>query len=120
MAVSDGEYGLSKPTIEKLAVLLGERPRAAAGEALRKSDEQRILDAVANLIASGTAGTGSMQLFAGSLAKGWIAADGSAVSRAAYAALFRKISTTFGSGDGSTTFNLPNETHPTLTWAIRT
>ena len=34
--------------------------------------------------------------------------DGSAVSRSTYADLFSVISTTFGDGDGSTTFNLPN------------
>jgi microcystin-dependent protein len=34
--------------------------------------------------------------------------DGSAVSRTTYAALFAAISTTYGSGDGSTTFNLPD------------
>ncbi len=39
---------------------------------------------------------------------GWLAADGSAVSRTTYAALFSAIGTTFGSGDGSTTFNLPD------------
>ena len=38
---------------------------------------------------------------------GWLAADGSAVSRATYAALFAAVGTTFGAGDGSTTFNLP-------------
>lgn len=39
---------------------------------------------------------------------GWLECDGSAVSRATYAALFTAIGTTFGSGDGSTTFNLPD------------
>lgn len=39
---------------------------------------------------------------------GWLLCDGSAVSRAANAALFSAISTTYGVGDGSTTFNLPN------------
>ena len=39
---------------------------------------------------------------------GWLIADGSAVSRTAYAALFAAIGTTFGAGDGSTTFNLPD------------
>lgn len=34
--------------------------------------------------------------------------DGSAVSRTTYAALFAAIGTTFGSGDGSTTFNVPD------------
>jgi microcystin-dependent protein len=39
---------------------------------------------------------------------GWLLADGSAVSRTTYASLFAVIGTTYGSGDGSTTFNLPN------------
>jgi microcystin-dependent protein len=39
---------------------------------------------------------------------GWLECDGSAVSRATYSALFTAISTTFGVGDGSTTFNLPD------------
>ena len=39
---------------------------------------------------------------------GWLICDGSAVSRSTYSALFAVLGTTFGSGDGSTTFNLPN------------
>ena len=39
---------------------------------------------------------------------GWLAANGDAVSRSAYAALFSAIGTTHGVGDGSTTFNLPD------------
>lgn len=38
----------------------------------------------------------------------WLLCDGSAVSRATYATLFGIISTTYGVGDGSTTFNLPD------------
>lgn len=34
--------------------------------------------------------------------------DGSAISRTAYPALYNKIGTTYGTGDGSTTFNLPD------------
>ena len=36
-------------------------------------------------------------------------ADGSAVSRTTYADLFAVIGTTYGAGDGSTTFNLPDK-----------
>jgi len=43
-----------------------------------------------------------------SVPTGWLYCDGSAVSRTTYAALFTAISTTWGTGDGSTTFNLPN------------
>lgn len=39
---------------------------------------------------------------------GWLACDGAAVSRTTYAALFTAIGTTYGAGDGSTTFNLPD------------
>jgi phage-related tail fiber protein len=39
---------------------------------------------------------------------GWLKANGAAVSRTTYAALFAAIGTTFGPGDGSTTFNLPD------------
>lgn len=47
--------------------------------------------------------------FAGSSAPtGYLLCDGTAVSRTTYAALFAVLSTTFGSGDGSTTFNLPD------------
>ena len=42
---------------------------------------------------------------------GYLNCDGTAVSRTTYAALFAVVSTTFGTGDGSTTFNLPNYTN---------
>ena len=39
---------------------------------------------------------------------GFLKANGAAVSRTTYADLFAAIGTTFGSGDGSTTFNVPD------------
>lgn len=39
---------------------------------------------------------------------GWLECNGAAISRTTYAALFAAISTTFGVGDGSTTFNIPD------------
>lgn len=39
---------------------------------------------------------------------GWLSCDGSAVSRSTYARLFSAISTTYGAGNGSTTFNIPD------------
>jgi microcystin-dependent protein len=39
---------------------------------------------------------------------GYLNCDGSAVSRTTYSALYAVVGTTFGTGDGSTTFNLPN------------
>ncbi len=45
---------------------------------------------------------------ASSAPAGWLKANGAAVSRSLYAALFNVIGTTYGTGDGSTTFNLPD------------
>jgi microcystin-dependent protein len=39
---------------------------------------------------------------------GWLICDGAAVNRSIYGALFVIVGTTYGAGDGSTTFNLPN------------
>lgn len=55
---------------------------------------------------------GIIQMYAGSTAPtNWLLCDGSAVSRTTYSALFSAIGTNYGSGNGSTTFNLPNLTN---------
>jgi microcystin-dependent protein len=52
---------------------------------------------------------GAVQVFAmNSAPSGWLSCDGSAISRTTYSTLFSAISTTYGTGDGSTTFNLPD------------
>jgi microcystin-dependent protein len=53
---------------------------------------------------------GSVIPFAGASSPdaSWLVCDGSAVSRTTYATLFAVLGTTYGVGDGSTTFNLPN------------
>lgn len=53
--------------------------------------------------------TGAVFYFAANTAPtGFLKANGAAVSRTTYAALFAITGTTYGSGDGSTTFNLPD------------
>lgn len=53
--------------------------------------------------------SGAVMYFARTTAPdGWLKANGAAVSRTAYAALFAAIGTTYGTGDGRTTFNLPD------------
>ena len=57
----------------------------------------------------GVSPTGAVVMWSGSSApSGWLECDGSAVSRTTYSALFAVIGTRYGSGDGSSTFNLPN------------
>ncbi len=52
---------------------------------------------------------GIISAFAGVTAPaGWLMCYGQAVSRTEYSALFTALSTTYGSGDGSTTFNIPD------------
>lgn len=52
---------------------------------------------------------GSMTIFAGSVVPdGYLLCDGQAVSRMEYADLYAVIGTTWGAGDGSTTFNVPD------------
>jgi microcystin-dependent protein len=49
-----------------------------------------------------------------SIPSGFLECNGQAVSRSTYAALFAVISTSYGIGDGSTTFNVPNITDRTI------
>jgi microcystin-dependent protein len=64
-------------------------------------------------VTAGTVGSllpsGTVLPFAGSTAPtGWLLCDGTAVSRTTYANLFAAISTSWGYGNNSTTFNLPD------------
>ena len=69
-------------------------------------DGKRLLDA-SDLL--GMVPSGTVLYFAGQTAPaGWLKANGAAVSRTAYAALFAAIGTTYGGGDFRNTFNLPD------------
>lgn len=60
-------------------------------------------------ISTQAAPAGVVQAFAGATAPtGWLLCNGAAISRTTYAALFAAIASAHGSGDGSTTFNLPD------------
>ena len=67
----------------------------------------RVSDAIKNF--AGADLTGMIFAFAGnSIPSGFLLCDGSKVSRTTYKKLFDVIGTTYGEGDGSTTFTLPN------------
>ena len=75
------------------------------GDNSKKLATTAFIQALANILVP----TGCVQGFSGSTTpQGWLLCDGSAVSRTDYAALFAVIGTTYGAGNGSTTFNLPN------------
>lgn len=53
--------------------------------------------------------TGSIMPYAGSSAPtGYLLCDGAAISRSTYSTLFGVLATTYGSGDGSSTYNIPD------------
>lgn len=56
-----------------------------------------------------TAPVGSVLMFAAAVTpSGWLLCNGQAISRSTYSDLFTAIGTTYGSGNGTTTFNVPN------------
>lgn len=114
---SDWLIGLSSPQAPITSALIANGALAAkvgaegglllpgdADAALKAVPKQQMDAAVASVIAPG-----ALQAFAMSSApSGWLKANGAAISRSTYATLFAAIGTTFGAGDGSTTFNLPD------------
>lgn len=82
-----------------------------AGLTKDASDSTQVLQAL-RLIFSGLESlTGIYVPYGGDiLPQGWLWCDGSAISRVDYSELFARIGTTFGSGDGSNTFNIPDLT----------
>lgn len=62
-----------------------------------------------SFVGGSSAPAGTVSGFAGSAAPvGWLLCAGQAISRTTYSTLFAAIGTTYGAGDGSTTFNLPD------------
>ena len=93
------------------SILTGAAMTGAAGAT---STTTNIVDNSTNLATtafakSTGAPTGSIFMWGtASAPTGYLFCNGTAVSRTTYSALFALIATTFGVGDGSTTFNLPN------------
>ena len=86
---------------------------ATTGQAQAGTDDTAPMTAlkVAQAITAqvSTVPTGTILPFAGgTIPSGFLACNGAAVSRTTYSALFSAIGTTYGTGNGSTTFNLPN------------
>jgi hypothetical protein len=71
--------------------------------------ETQVYDGAAWKLSGGGTPSGTVIWFAANAAPtGYLKANGAAISRTTYADLFAAIGTTFGAGDGSTTFNIPD------------
>lgn len=69
----------------------------------------KLADSGNNVDPSNLVPAGAIQSFGGTSAPtGWLSCNGAAVSRTTYAALFAAIGSTWGNGDGLTTFNIPD------------
>jgi microcystin-dependent protein len=88
----------------------GARPFSAAVSGVAATTSTHLVTkAQLDAVSSASAPTGTITMFAGTSApSNWLMCDGTAVSRTTYSALFGIIGTTYGPGNGSTTFNLPD------------
>ncbi len=94
-----------------LAINLANGAVAVSGPTLTVPTPVNPTDAATKAYVDGRAGTptGSIVMYATSSAPtGWLLCDGAAVSRSTYSQLFAVVGTTYGGGDGSSTFNVPS------------
>lgn len=114
LGLTGGGTGATTAAGARTALGLGSAAVAAIGTApgqVVALDAAGRLPAVDGSALSGIVSVpaGAIMPFAGSTAPaGWLLCRGQAVSRTTYAALFGVLGTVYGSGDGSTTFDLPN------------
>ena len=89
---------------------MARKTRATIPSKLHQDDREvvgfltTLIDYETSLIPAGQ----GIRHFLPTVPEGFLLADGSAVSRTTYQTLFQALGTTYGAGDGVTTFNLPN------------
>jgi microcystin-dependent protein len=99
---ADTDTGLYRIGADQLGVAIG-------GTKIIEIDSAGVECTSGIFAGMGATPVGSVLDYAGSSAPtGWLLCYGQAVSRTTYSALFTAISTTYGSGDGSLTFNVPD------------
>lgn len=87
----------------KTTYVNGSAPAISASNLNNIEDKVDELDTIVGTL------VGSVTMYAGSSAPtGWLLCNGQAISRTTYSALFSAIGTTWGVGNGSTTFNVPD------------
>jgi hypothetical protein len=93
------------------AEVLEEQSARSAADASTLQSAKDYTDSVVSdmSVSAGSTPVGVICMFAGTSApSGYLMCDGSAVSRSEHSSLFNVISTAYGVGNGTTTFNLPN------------
>ncbi|MDT6920389.1 phage tail-collar fiber domain-containing protein [Pseudomonas atacamensis] len=112
LAARKGDYAeLRARATTKADVGLGNLPNAISDDPATNSSQIVASTAALNKLQKqvGDTMTGMVASFAmNSPPAGWLACNGAAISRTAFAGLFARIATHYGAGDGSTTFNLPD------------
>ena len=105
--LSENDYTTAEK--DKLAGVEAEANKTIVDNAMSSSSENPVQNKVVKSYIDDRTPVGAITGYCGTTApSGWLFCDGSAISRTTYAALFGVIGTTYGTGDGSTTFNLPN------------
>ena len=83
---------------------------------LKTPDKSNLVRAINYIKAAAVFPIGSILPYASNIIPdSWLLCDGRAVSRTTYSALYSAIGTTYGTGNGSTTFNLPDMRNRTVT-----
>ena len=99
----------SAPNAASQLGVLGAQAALISGTNIKTINGETVLGSGNIVISAASVPAGCVAHFAGSSAPtGWLKANGALVSRTTYANLFAAIGTTYGVGDGSTTFALPD------------
>lgn len=108
VTVNKGDPGPAN-TLTIGTVTTGEPGTQASATITGESPNQVLNFTIPRGNAGSGAAVGSISLFAGAtIPEGYLLCDGAALNREVYSELFSAIGTTWGEGDGSTTFNLPD------------
>ena len=106
--IANGAVTSDKLGVNAVVAHLGYTPADQSTTYTQTQVNAAVAAAIATAIENATPPGTVISVAMSTAPSGYLAADGSEVSRSTYAALFAAIGTTWGVGDGSTTFNLPN------------
>ena len=107
MALTSNNKAFATVTHEGVAKWIGNANTATKLETARTINGVAFDGTQDIIVGSNPVGTIIAVAYTG-VPEGYMHCNGAAVSRTTYANLFNEIGTTYGAGDGSTTFNLPN------------